>query len=428
MVKGDALAARYREVRARTERLTEPLALEDWVVQSMEDASPVKWNVAHTTWFFETFVLVPHLAGYEPHDPRWSVLFNSYYEGIGPQHPRSKRGVLSRPTVAEVRAFRRDVDAAVAALLETRDEALLARVAPLVELGTHHEEQHQELLLTDLKHALAANPLEPSYAAGSGGPPSDRRAAQPDAFVSYDGGVFRLGHAEERFSFDNEGPAHRVFLEPFALARDLVTNGHYLAFIEDGGYARPELWLSDGWAAVRRDRWEAPLYWRREPGGSFTTFTLRGREELDLGAPVCHVSHYEADAFARWAGARLPTEHEWEHAARGAGGVSASDGTLLDHARFHPDGLGDPGSSAPHRHLFGEVWEWTASAYLPYPGYRAAPGAIGEYNGKFMSGQMVLRGASAFTPRSHARVTYRNFFQPEKRWQLSGMRLCRDAS
>jgi ergothioneine biosynthesis protein EgtB len=426
----EQLHARYRSVRERTMQLCAPLAIEDWVVQSMEDASPVKWNVAHTTWFFETFVLVPHLAGYRVRDERYAVLFNSYYVAVGPRFSRPARGVLSRPTVAEVVAWREQVDAAVHDLIDRADDALYATVAPLLEIGTHHEEQHQELLLTDLAHALAQNPLDSALPLpnGSSSPRRERTTkADPDAFVSYDAGVFHIGHGGDEFAFDNERPAHRVFTEPFRLARDLVTNGAYAAFVEDGGYARAELWLSDGWAAVRERGWDAPLYWRREPSGGFSAITLRGREPLDLDAPVCHVSHYEADAFARWAGKRLPTEAEWEIAACAHADPASDDarGTLLDDGDLHPVGR-DVRAEGP-RHLLGEVWEWTGSAYLPYPGYRAPEGALGEYNGKFMSGQMVLRGASAFTPRSHVRVTYRNFFQPDKRWQLSGIRLADDA-
>jgi ergothioneine biosynthesis protein EgtB len=418
----DDLRTRYRAVRATTERLVAPLAVEDTVVQSMPDASPAKWHLAHTTWFFETFVLLPHVSSYRARDERYTSLFNSYYNGVGVQFARARRGVLSRPTLDEVRSWRRQVDDAMDALIDALERTPDAAVHALIVLGTHHEEQHQELLLTDVKHALSENPLEPAYTHVDRAPA--RESVRDTPRVAFAGGLVDVGHRGSTFAFDNEGPAHRVFLDPYLIARDLVTNGAFLRFIESDGYRRPELWLSDGHETALREGWQAPLYWRRDDDGAWSTFTLRGREPLDLAAPVCHLSHYEADAFARFMGARLPTEFEWEHAAVTEDALVSSKGTLLDDARFHPDG--GTGHDDGLRHLVGEVWEWTSSAYLPYPRFRTAKGAVGEYNGKFMSGQMVLRGASAFTPRAHARLTYRNFFQPEKRWQLMGIRLAYD--
>jgi ergothioneine biosynthesis protein EgtB len=406
------LPARYRCVRARTEALCEPLTPEDMVVQSMPDASPTKWHLAHTTWFFETFLLARREAGFAPFRPDYGFLFNSYYDAVGPRHARPKRGLLTRPPVQEVLAYRREVDERVLALAEG---GLDAEAAAVLELGLHHEQQHQELLLTDLEHAFSENPLRPAYAPPL--PPS-RRAAPQLAWVEHDGGLREIGHGGAGFAFDNEGPRHRAWLEPFAIASRAVTCGEYLAFVEDGGYRRPELWLSDGLAAVARNGWEAPLYWKRD-GDRWTTFTLHGPRPLEPAEPVAHVSFYEADAYARWAGARLPSEAEWEVAARGA----VEDGAFADGGRFHP---AVAGARRPAQ-LLGDVWEWTGSAYAPYPGFRAAPGALGEYNGKFMVNQLVLRGGSCVTPAGHVRSTYRNFFYPEARWQFSGLRLCREA-
>lgn len=399
----------YRRVRDLTEVLAEPLSAEDQTVQSMADVSPTKWHRAHVTWFFETFVLTPNVPGYEPFHPGFGYLFNSYYEQVGKRHPRPDRGLLTRPGAEEVGAYRRHVDAAMAAFLpEAPDEALA-----LVELGLHHEQQHQELLLMDIKHVLSVNPLSPAYrydlADGPGGP--DRRAG----WVEHPGGLVDIGHAGEGFAFDNEGPRHSQWLEPFALADRAVTNGDWLAFVDDGGYRRPELWLSDGWAAVQAAEATAPLYWRWDEGG-WTEFTLAGAEPLDTGRPVAHVSYHEADAFARWADARLPTEAEWEAVAAGRPVVGRS----LDPDRLRPE-TGPSGDLG----LFGDVWEWTSSAYLPYPGYRPAAGAVGEYNGKFMVGQHVLRGGSCVTPTGHVRPTYRNFFPPGAQWAFSGLRLAR---
>jgi ergothioneine biosynthesis protein EgtB len=406
-----ALAARYRATRARTERLCAPLEPDDYQLQSMPDCSPPKWHLAHTTWFFETFVLAPHAPGFRPYGPQFAYLFNSYYDAVGDRWPRPARGLLSRPTVAEVYAYRRATDERLFALLELADNRTLAAVVPVVELGLNHEEQHQELLLTDLKHAFGLNPLRPQYAAQDQGP---RAEATPTEWESHPSGVRWVGHDGVGFAFDNEGPRHRGFVAGFQVASRPVNNGEYLRFVEEGGYDRPDLWLSDGWAARQRAGWSAPLYWHRD-GPGFALFTLRGVRPLDPAEPVCHLSFYEADAFARWAGARLPTEVEWETAA----GPREVRGNFLDSGRLHPVPSGNS--------YYGDVWSWTASPYVAYPGYRPAAGALGEYNGKFMCNQMVLRGGSCVTPAGHVRPTYRNFFPPDARWQFSGLRLARDA-
>jgi ergothioneine biosynthesis protein EgtB len=401
----DELLELYRRVRAATVELAAPLAVEDQVVQTMPDVSPTKWHLAHTTWFFETFLLRPDIPSYRPLDERYATLFNSYYHGAGERHPRPQRGHLSRPTVAEVLAYRRHVDDAMEARV-FGDPALREARAFLLELGLNHEEQHQELILTDLKHVLGENPLEPAYAGpdGARSPPPRALGWREDA-----GGVREIGHGGAGFAFDNEGPRHRVLVAPHALADRLVTAGEWLEFVADGGYRRPELWLSDGWDAREQHGWSGPLYLR--PGGRL--FTLRGARPVDPAEPVCHVSYYEADAYARWAGARLPTEAELEHAAAAA----PPGGNFLEGGRLHPAG----GAS-----LLGDAWQWTSSAYLAYPGFRPFAGAVGEYNGKFMSNRMVLRGGSCFTPRRHIRATYRNFFPPDARWQMTGVRLARD--
>ncbi|MBL0210044.1 MAG: ergothioneine biosynthesis protein EgtB [Holophagaceae bacterium] len=380
---------RYLAVRGKTTELSAPLTPEDQVVQAMPDASPTKWHLAHTTWFFETFILVPGLRDYRLFDPAYGFLFNSYYNAIGQRQPRNQRGLLTRPGLQEILAYRRHVDAAMEAFLQTSpgpDPALL-------ELGLNHEQQHQELILTDIKYLLGSQPLKPAYRPA---PTSAPTPAPPSKWIAFDEGLRAIGHGGKQFAFDNEGPRHKVFVNAFELASRPVSSGEYLEFMHDGGYAKPELWLSDGWDAVRAQRWDAPLHWRKSEEG-WKVFTLQGEQELDPGRPVCHLSHYEADAYARWAGARLPTEFEWEAAS---------------------------GHPAPAQ-TSGDVWEWTASAYLPYPGFRIAEGAVGEYNGKFMSGQMVLRGGSVATPPGHIRPTYRNFFPPSARWQFSGLRLAR---
>jgi ergothioneine biosynthesis protein EgtB len=417
-----SLADRFTRVRRFTEALARPLSPEDCTLQSMPDASPTKWHLAHSTWFFETLVLGP--AGEAPFDPRFGYLFNSYYEGIGPRHARDRRGMLSRPSLAEVLAYRADVDRRVRGLLQRMAEGAHPALVPMVELGLHHEQQHQELILTDIKHALAESPLRPAYRGtghAGGAATGGRESCTEVAFIGHDEGVYAIGHDGAGFAFDNETPRHRVYLRAFAIADRLATAGEMMAFIADRGYARPELWLSDGWAAVQAGGWEAPLYWEGQDG-SYTIFTLDGTRPLDPREPACHLSFYEAEAFARWAGARLPTEAEWEVAAFGA----PVHGNLAESGLFHPEAA-PVGASAAPRQLFGDAWEWTASAYLPYPGFHAWEGAVGEYNGKFMSGQMVLRGGSCATPESHLRASYRNFFAPAARWQFSGVRLARDA-
>jgi len=407
------LADEFRRVRALTEHLCEPLAIEDYGLQVVPEASPPKWHLAHVSWFYETFLLLPSLDGYRPFDPRFAHLFNSYYEQTGSGFwPRAERGLLSRPRVEEVYDYRRHVDAAMLRLIEQCDAERWARVELRLRIGLNHEQQHQELLLTDIKRNLAHNPLRPAYRADLAAPPPG--VPEPLDWVSFDGGLVEIGAGPEGFAYDNERPRHRAFLEPFALADRLVSNAEFLAFVEDGGYHDPAHWLSDGWARVRAEGWEAPLYWERVDG-QWQTLTLGGMRPLDPAEPVCHVSYYEADAYASWAGKSLPTEAQWEHAAAGV----ERAGNFLDSALLHPR----PARGSGLRQLFGDLWEWTASAYLAYPGYRAPGGAIGEYNGKFMCNQMVLRGGSCASSRDHLRLSYRNFFYPHERWQFKGFRL-----
>ncbi len=418
----DGLAARYTQVRSLTDALAEPLSAEDQTVQSMPDTSPTKWHRAHTTWFFETFVLRPNLAGYRPLDERYNFLFNSYYVAAGPRYPRVSRGLITRPGVEEVGDYRAHVDRAMAQLL---DGPVADDVAELVTLGLNHEQQHQELLVMDIKHVLSHNPLDPVYRwAGTGGSAASAAAAGDLGWTSHPGGLVEVGHADDAgFAYDNESPRHTAYLHPFAVADVAVTNGDWLAFMADGGYRRPELWLSDGWATAQAADWEAPLYWRDEDRGAWSAYTLAGRLDIDPAQPVCHVSYYEADAFARWADARLPTEFEWETVAAAQPASALAQARVLDLDVLHP--LPAPAGSGP-RQLFGDVWEWTSSAYLPYPGFRAAEGAIGEYNGKFMVNQHVLRGGCCATPAGHVRGSYRNFFPPSSRWPFAGVRLARD--
>ncbi len=411
-----ALTRRYRDVRAATSKLTRPLSDADATVQSMPDASPAKWHLAHTSWFFEAMVLAPNVPGYRVFDPRYNFLFNSYYESVGARQPRALRGLLTRPALEEVLRYREHVDRAMAELLERE---IAEAVLGVIELGCQHEQQHQELLLTDILHLFAQNPLLPNYADPVPLPVEFTPRDKP-VYRSYPGGQFEIGHRGPGFAFDSEGPQHAVQLDPFRLADRLVTNGEWAEFIADGGYGNPLLWLSDGWAKVREEGWTAPLYWEARDG-EFWTMTLRGAQPVDADAPVSHVSYFEADAFATWARRRLPTEAEWEVAAQ----TLPVDGNLLDSGRLRPKPA--PAANGQLRQMFGDVWEWTRSAFLPYPRFRPMEGALGEYNGKFMSGQFVLRGGSCVTPRDHVRATYRNFFAPHARWQFSGLRLAEDA-
>jgi ergothioneine biosynthesis protein EgtB len=402
---------RFFATRALTESLAAPLSAEDQTVQSMPDVSPTKWHRAHTSWFFETFLLGPKLPGYQPFHPAFGYLFNSYYEGVGARYPRHDRGLVSRPGIEEVAAYRHSVDESMAVLF---DGPAGSEAGPLVELGIQHEQQHQELLLMDIKHVLSRNPLLPAYDKIAATPST---ATPPATWTEITGGLAEIGHCGDAFCFDNELPRHPVYLGPFSLADHPVTCGEWLAFIDDDGYHRPELWLSDGWATVQAEGWEAPLYWSAVDD-EWREFTLGGPIVLNPSQPVCHVSYYEADAFARWSGHRLPTEAEWEVAAarRPVGG------RFLDQSVLHPSPTSPDAATSP----FGDVWQWTSSAYSPYPGFQPAPGAVGEYNGKFMVNQYVLRGGSCVTPPGHLRTTYRNFFPPSARWAFSGLRLARD--
>jgi ergothioneine biosynthesis protein EgtB len=408
-----ALAQRYRAVRALSEAIAAPLSDADSTLQPMPDASPAKWHLAHTSWFFETFVLRDHVPGHRLYDESWAYLFNSYYEGEGERHPRDRRGMLSRPSLEEVRAWRAYVDEAVAAALPRLPEDALA----LVELGLNHEQQHQELMLMDLTAALAETPLRPPLWAGTA--PAPAALAPAMEWIEGRQGLVEVGHGGAGFAFDCEGPRHKALLHPHELGDRLVTNGEWLGFIEEGGYARPELWMADGWAWASANRIEAPLYWRKEEDG-WSRFGLDGRRPVAPAEPVGHISWYEADAYARWAGARLPREDEWEAAAYG---FDPAGGTQLDRAGpVRPR----PSSGTGLRQIYGDLWEWTMSAFSPYPGYRPPQGTVGEYNGKFMCNQFVLRGGSCATPRGHLRSSYRNFFYPHQRWMFSGLRLARD--
>ena len=407
------IASRFVEVRRETERVAAPLSPEDCAAQSMPDASPIGWHLAHTSWFFETFVIGTAQPRRAPFDPAFGYLFNSYYNAIGERVPRPMRGRITRPGLAEILAYRKHVDAAVLEVLDGPDDPGIAR---LLELGLNHEQQHQELMRTDVKHLLSLHPALPAYAAS---PRPPRVEAAPSRFVRYEGGLHEIGHSGDGFAFDNEGPRHRVFTQPFEIASRPATNGEFLRFLEAGGYEDPSLWLSDGWDWIAAESIRAPLYWKRGARG-FEQFTLAGVRELDPAEPVVHVSYYEADAFARWSSARLPREDEWELAA----GPLPVDGNFAESGLLHPRAsLASDSLSA----MYGDVWEWTASPYVGYPGYAPAPGALGEYNGKFMCNRMVLRGGSCVSPRSHLRATYRNFFVPTARWQFSGIRLARDA-
>ncbi|MEM6468325.1 MAG: ergothioneine biosynthesis protein EgtB [Planctomycetota bacterium] len=426
--RGEALR-RYRQVRAQSLRIAAPLSAEDCMVQSMEDASPVRWHLAHTTWFFETFLLKEQ-PGYTAFDPRFEFLFNSYYNSVGEQYPRSKRGMISRPNQQETCEYRAHVDRELIGRLEGSE--LSTDQQRILEIGLNHEQQHQELMLTDLKHALFQNPLEPAYEELTF---RDHNAVDAIHWIPFEEGIVSLGHEGAGFCFDNEQPRHRVFLEPYQMADRCVTNAEFIEFMDDGGYERPEFWLSAGWDTVQSNQWSSPLYWNRE-NDQWTQYTLSGRVPVDSQAPVCHVSYFEADAYARWAsqkwsGARLATEAEWEHAVC-TGEPSADDfaGNWCDQLQaselpVHPRREGKPRFNTGLSGAFGNVWQWTSSHYSAYPGYEAAEGALGEYNGKFMCGVFVLRGGSCATPSGHIRPTYRNFFSPESRWQFSGIRLAR---
>jgi ergothioneine biosynthesis protein EgtB len=410
---GTSLGCRFKAIRDLTEELALPLSAEDQTAQSMPDVSPTKWHRAHTTWFFEEFVLGPSDPNHRAFDESFRYLFNSYYEAVGPRHPRPTRGIITRPGIAEIGAYRHHVDAAMYAVL---DGSAPAEITELVELGLNHEQQHQELLLMDIKHVLAQNPIDPVYRPLQ--PASHPTPPPTKAWIEQAGGLRTIGWDGDDFCFDNEQPAHDRWIEPFEIASHPVSAGDVLAFIADGGYRRSELWLSDGWATVQAERWDAPLYWRAEQQ-EWSTFTLGGRRPVDPGEPACHLSYYEADAIARWSHARLPTEAEWESAARDV----EPTGNLLDTDCLHPR---THGTGQDLQQMFGDVWEWTASAYLPYPRFRPAPGAVGEYNGKFMVNQHVLRGGSCVTPPGHIRRSYRNFFPAGARWAFSGARLARD--
>jgi ergothioneine biosynthesis protein EgtB len=402
------LREKYEQVRSTTQQLTQSFSPEDLMLQSMPDCSPAKWHLAHTTWFFETFILSSSFPGYKAFNPRFKQLFNSYYKQLGSHPYRGSRGLMSRPSLDEVIAYRAHVDESMLRYLETSDE----RTASLIELGLNHEQQHQELIVTDMKHALWSMPLRPDRISR----PRAVSSSAPLSWIAFDGGIHEIGYGGESFAFDNEGPRHAVLLQPFRLASRLVTNAEYLEFMNDGGYRRPELWLSDGWDTVNAQGWKSPLYWEQEDG-NWVEFTFHGSREIDPAAPVCHVSYYEADAFAQWSKARLPREEEWEVASAKAG----RGGAFLESSKLHPQ----PASGESLQQMFGDVWEWTGSPYVAYPGFERAAGAIGEYNGKFMCNQFVLRGGSCATPESHIRATYRNFFPPHARWQFMGIRLAK---
>jgi ergothioneine biosynthesis protein EgtB len=417
-VRPTPFAQRFDAIRAKTIGLAAPLSAEDCALQSMADASPVKWHLAHTTWFFETFLLERYVQDYRPFHPQFRALYNSYYNALGSRHPRPERGLLSRPPLSEILVYRAHVENHLAPLFTLADDD--RELAALLELGLQHEQQHQELILTDVKHLLSRNPLEPGYMERW---PLTSIKPRRSSWLGCAGGLVEVGHGGNGFCFDNEQSRHNVFLVPFEIASQPVTHGDFLAFLDDGGYARPELWLSLGWDAVQAGQWHAPMYWEQRDG-RWTTFTLHGRTEVDAATPMTHISYFEADAYARWAGARLPTETEWETAASDC----AIEGNFQESGVLHPLApRADPPAGQPGQ-LFGDVWEWTASAYAPYPGFAPAAGAVGEYNGKFMCNQYVLRGGSCATPRSHIRATYRNFFPPDARWQFAGLRLARDGA
>jgi len=416
----ESLAELYKAVREFSHTLAEPLEIEDYVVQSMPDVSPTKWHLAHTSWFFETFVLSKALPDYKPPNPQYAYLFNSYYVLAGERHLRPKRGLISRPTVEETYSYRNHVDEGLLQFMENAGDKEWRDLASVIEIGIHHEQQHQELILTDIKHVLSENPLHPEYINKK----KNGRTAnttQELRWVAFEGGIFNIGHQGDGFGYDNEYPNHKVYLNPFKLGSRLITNAEYMEFIEDGGYETPEIWLSEGWSSVETNGWIAPLYWQKQ-NGQWTEFTLSGLRKVAPDEPVTHVSYFEANAYARWAGSRLPTESEWEAAASNL----EKDGNFVENLNFHPLSLDKSSNGNPLKQMFGDVWEWTQSSYSAYPGYKTPPGALGEYNGKFMCNQMVLRGGSCATSKSHIRKTYRNFFPADARWQFMGIRLAKD--
>lgn len=417
------LIRRYECTRKLTCELCSPLETEDYVVQPMADISPPKWHLGHTTWFFERMVL-SEVPGYQPFHTQYDLLFNSYYNSLGPRWARNMRGALSRPTVREIFDYRSYVDGHLIGSFASGSEETVSGISWLIELGIHHEQQHQELLVTDIKAILAQSPMYPVYRQAADAPKKSVTSSGAEGFTSFAAARYEIGFGGPCFAYDNERPAHFVWLGEFEMQNRLVTNGEFLDFMNDGGYQRPELWLSDGWDIAQQQGWNSPLYWVPD-GGAWSTFTLSGIRELDLGEPVCHTSYFEADAFARWKGLRLPTEAEWEVAARPAAAEAIHRGSFLDSGILQPSS--DSSELGEVSQMFGEVWQWTSSAYLPYPGFRPLPGALGEYNGKFMNGQYVLRGGSCATARAHIRPTYRNFFQPDKRWQFTGIRLARSS-
>lgn len=412
------LIQKYLDVREFTHLLCEPLEIEDYGIQSMPDVSPTRWHLAHTAWFFETFLLKPELPDYKTPNELYNYLFNSYYNAVGKQYPRANRGHISRPTVADTYSYREHVDQEMIRLFESLDEQKLTELSPIVLLGLNHEQQHQELMLTDIKHVLFQNPLYPAYSTPRALAPSNK--VMPLSWTAFPGGRYEHGFAGDQFAFDNETPKHEILLQPFELANRLVTNADFLEFVKDGAYQTPALWLSDGWSIIHKENWQSPLYWVMRDEEWFE-FTLSGLRALDMNAPVTHLSYYESDAFANWSMARLPSEFEWELSAQDQSIV----GNFVESRHFHPRGTENTG---PGRivQMYGDVWEWTRSPYIPYPGFKAATGAIGEYNGKFMSSQMVLKGGSCVSSQDHIRATYRNFFYPHSRWQFMGLRLARD--
>ncbi len=409
----------YKCVRELSGVLAAPLEIEDYVIQSMPDVSPTKWHLAHTSWFFETFILSKALKGYESPSPQYAYLFNSYYVKAGQRHHRPKRGLISRPTVEETYSYRNHVNESMLRFMEDSDEKEWSKYAPSIEIGIHHEQQHQELMLTDIKHVFSENPLRPVYAIKTGNGAGETPKEQ---WIEFPEDLCTIGHSGNGFAYDNELPLHKEYVEPCKLGSRLVTNGEYMEFIEDGGYETPELWLSEGWSTVEANNWKAPLYWEHGEYG-WKCFTLLGMREIAPGEPVCHVSYFEADAYARWADARLPTEAEWEIAAADI----PVEGNFVDDRTFHPVAAGKKSPEDALIQIYGDVWEWTQSPYSPYPGFKTLPGALGEYNGKFMCNQYVLRGGSCATSKSHIRKTYRNFFPPDARWQFMGIRLAKDA-